>query len=249
MSTYLVRSHLNKIVVIAQVLAFTLAAHASIISLSFDQLARNPGAYRGKEVSVIGVAEVDGTSFTLFQPPHRDVSHSIFIGVPVGPPRYDNLNNHWVRLTGVVEADEEGIFRAKIFMNRVEALHRSPVPEVKTYAIFTNQSSTNVQIELFDKSGKKTSKIILARGGIEKTAISDGNAKLLDQSGRLLSEITVESEHSKFLDPSNRSFYFRINDGKIERTMPRNASDIKARWDDLSKSERGKKKPGSGLNM
>lgn len=215
-----------------------LPVDANSLLVSFSQVLQSPDAYRDKRISIVGVAEVDGISFTLFQPPNHDLSHSIFVGQPRGKPRYNHLNNHWVKVTGIVEPDAEGIFAAKLFLDHVQSLSRPPVVGVKSFAIFINRDRSPVVVELRDKDGALSTKISLRANGIEKTVVGQGAARVLDAaSAQVLSECPIQSESSKFFEVPDRTFYFQIKKGKIEPVEPDRARDIKDRWTKIGSSQ------------
>lgn len=233
----LVHSHLNKYILYLCLTAVPIAVCASSPAVSFDEFVRNPGAYQGRRISVVGIAEVDGISFTLFQPPHREVSRSIFVGQKLGRPRYNQLNDHWVKVTGIAAVDEQKTFAAKIFLDRVDALRRPPIRGVKIFGIFFNEGPTSIHIELVNEAGNESTKLVLRPDGIEKTIVATGAARVVNPAGRVLSECPIESEYSEFFELSDRTFYFRIKDGRISLVQPRNATTIKKRWGEIEKAQ------------
>lgn len=215
-----------------------------IVSVDFDHLIGNPRTYKGKHVSVTGVAQVDGTSFTLFQPPHRELSRTIFVGQKVGKPHYNHLDNHWVKITGIVDTDERNIFACKVFLENVDALPRPPVPSIRVFCVVLNEGPATVRVELVNKAGNESTDMTLSPGEIHKTAVVEGQAKVYTPSeslftGKLLSSCVVPSEKlaPEFFDSSTRTFYFRIRNGKIALVRPQEATTLKKRWQELEKQQ------------
>ena len=240
---YLAHLLQNKLSLSIGVLAIVVPAGGSV-SVDFKQLIENPRVYQGKRVSVIGVAEVDGISFVLFQPPRRELSQKIFVGQKLGKPRYNHLNNHWVKITGIADNDEKKIFACKIFLENVQPLPRPPVKGVDAYGVFLNEGPTPVELELFNKAGQLVASATMSPGEIHKTAIVEGQAKIHTATeslltGRLLSSYPIGSEKSapEFFESSSRTFYFRIKDGEIVLVRPSDATEVKKRWEQLDKQQ------------
>jgi hypothetical protein len=241
MNTFLDRLLQSKLNFCFGLLAIAVPSGGST-SVDFSQLITHAPAYKGKRVSVTGVAEVNGISFVLFEPPRRDLSQKIFVGQKLGPPRYDHLNNHWVNVTGIVDTDEEKVFACKIFLEKVRPLDRPPVKGVDVYGVFFNEGPETVQLELFNKAGNESTEITLPPGGIDRMVIAEGLAKVYTPSesffsGKLLSSCPVPSETSarEFFEQASRTFYFQIRNGKITLLHPRNATILKKRWQALEK--------------
>ncbi len=214
------------------------------LSVNFRQLIDNPRAYQGKRVSVVGVAEVDGTSFVLFEPPRRELSQKIFVGQKLGKPRYNQLNNHWVKITGIADTDQSKVFACKIFLENLQPLDRAPVKGVDVYGLFLNDGPSTVELELFDKSGQLAASATLSPSEVYHAAITEGEARVYTpseslSSGRLLSRCSIGSEKSAadFFDTSSRTFYFRIKDGKVILVRPTEAIPLKKRWERLEKRQ------------
>jgi hypothetical protein len=232
---YLAHLLQNKLSLCIGVIAIAVPAGGSV-SVDFKQLIENPRVYQGKRVSVIGVAEVDGISFVLFQPPRRELSQKIFVGQKLGEPRYNHLNNHWVKITGIADIDEQKVFAGKIFLENVQPLPRPPVKGVDVYGVFVNEGPTPVELELFNRAGQLIASATMSPGEIHTTAIVEGQARIYTPAeslftGKLLSSCPIGSEKSapEFFENSSRTFYFRIKDAKIALLHPRDATALKKR--------------------
>lgn len=212
------------------------------MSVDLQQLLEKNEAYKGKRVCVIGVAEVDGISFTLFQPPRRELRRMIVVDRKHGRPSYDQLNNHWVKITGIANIDPEKIFAGRLLLERVEALPRPPIKEVKTYGIFFNEGSDTIRLDVVNKAGNENDSMTLSPGDVLKTVIAEGTARVSLPSttafpGQALSAcgVPTETSASDLFEESTRTFYFRVRDGRISVVKPQEAQTAKKRWEEIER--------------
>jgi hypothetical protein len=197
------------------------------LSLDFKELTAHPDAYKGKCVSVKGVAAVDGPSFTLWQPPKRELR--IFVGQRLGKPKYNALNNRWVRITGFADVDDRGIFACKVFLTSVKALPGSPLPDIKTYGVFHNDGPTTVRILVTSKANNEEIEMTLSPRETHRLVVVEGVAQVYDSSNKVISKCIVPSAdfaHGS-LERATRNLYFRVSHGKIVLVSPAQAFDIK----------------------
>lgn len=210
--------------------------------VSFNELVDRPEAFANKRVSVVGVAEVDSTSFVLFQPPSRTLSDRIFVAQKLDEPRYNHLNNHWVRVTGLVNPNRRGKwdFACTIELDRVEPLNRPPVHEVKTFGVFLNDSPHVIMVELFNKAAQLDTKMTLSPGEMQKTAVEHLRTVVVyTSSGSQLSRLALDSDNppKDSFDEAARTLYFRVFNTKIELVPLRLAKPLKDRWAAFEKQE------------
>lgn len=200
---------------------------APCLSLDFKELTTQPDRYKGQCVSVSGVAAVDGPSFTLWQPPKREVR--IFVGQRLGKPKYNALNNHWVRLTGFADVDDRGIFTCKVFLTSVRALPGRPLPDKKTYGVFHNDGPGTIRVFTTSKADNDEISMTLSPGETHRLAIVEGVARVYDLSNKVISKCIVPSADlaGGSLEEATRNLYFRISYGKIVLVSPKQALDIK----------------------
>lgn len=231
---HLSRIRISALRLLSGIGALGLSAFAGQQPSTLTELIQSPASYEGKHVTVTGVAIVDGVSFTLFQPPHREISRSIAVVQKLGPPRYNALDNHWVEVKGVLDTSRRGSwdFACRIYLERVRRLDRPPIKGVETYGIFFNNGPGLVKLDLANRLGNEHTEITLARDEIEKTAVAEGIAKIFSVSGAELSQCKIPSEKSapELFDASTRTFYFRIHNGSIALVKPDVAGDLKTRW-------------------
>src|SRR5882724_440637 len=188
------------------------------IPVDFDALIKHAEAYNGKCVNVIGVAEIDGVSFTVWQPPKRNLRFRITVDQEAGKS-YDRLNNNWVKVSGVVHKDKEGIFACKLSLTEVEVVSRPPVQDPRTYGVFRNDGPNQIWLEISNKTGNEHIQMTLLPGDTNKVVVGEGFARIYATSdfSKKVSECIIpnsESAGDRF-DQATRSFNFRINHGKV----------------------------------
>lgn len=228
------RIRISALRLVSAIGAVGLSAFAGPKPSTFNDIVQSPSSYEGKEVTITGVAHVDGVSFTLFQPPDREISRSIAVVQKIGPPLYNALNNHWVEVRGILDASRRGSwdFACRIYLEAVRPVDRPPIKGIETYGIFLNEGPGLVKLDLSNRLGNEHTEIRLAPDGIEKTEVVEGIAKIFSVSGAELSQCEIPSEKSApgFFDASGRTFYFRIHNGSIALVRPDVAGDLKRRW-------------------
>jgi hypothetical protein len=222
--------------------AMARALDAPCTAVDFHQLLAKSAWYKGKRICVVGVAEVDGISFTLFQPPQRELHRRIAVDRKHGRPRYEQLNNRWVKIVGRVSEDPEKIFGCRLLLESVEALARPLVKGIKTYGIFFNEGPDTIRVDVVNKPRNERTTMTLSPSDVLKTVIVEGTAKVSRPStnafpGPALSECTVPNEKSALdcFEESTRTFYFRVRDGRIALVRPREALAAKKRWEEIEK--------------
>lgn len=103
-------------------------ALGSTTPVGFDALLANPRAYHQKQVCLVGFARVDGESFVLFENKFAATklndSRAVSVAQRIGQSTHDRFNNHWVKITGTVEANAHGLwnFPCEILLEKVEAV-------------------------------------------------------------------------------------------------------------------------------
>jgi hypothetical protein len=99
----------SRVIVALMLSVATLAA----AELSLDSVLAHPKKYDHQRVTVSGFARVDGESFVLY----RDAAsakrldiHALSVAQRRRRPLHDQLNNHWVIATGIVDAKAHGLW-------------------------------------------------------------------------------------------------------------------------------------------
>jgi hypothetical protein len=78
-----------------------------------DLVLAHPQKYDRRRVSVSGFARVDGESFVLYRDAasaKRLDKRALSVAQRRGKPLHDQLNNHWVVATGVIDANAHGLW-------------------------------------------------------------------------------------------------------------------------------------------
>ena len=212
------------------------------IGLEFEKLVAKVGAYTGKRVCVTGIAGVDGISFTLSAPPRLKIRQLIVIDRHRNVPNYDRLNNHLVKVTGIVHNDPEKLFACRILLENIEVLARQPVKGVRVYGIFFNEGPDTIRLDVVNKAGNENDSMTLSPGDVLKTVIVEGTAKVSPPStgaspGPVLSTCIVPTANSArdFFEESTRTFYFRVTNGRVELVKPPQARAAKERWKEIER--------------
>jgi hypothetical protein len=97
-------------VIVALMLSLLTATAAEV---PLDSLLAHPKKYDRQRVTVSGFARVDGESFVLY----RDAAsakrldiRALSVAQRRGKPLHDQLNNHWVTATGIIDAKAHGLW-------------------------------------------------------------------------------------------------------------------------------------------
>jgi hypothetical protein len=155
-------------------------------------------------------------------------------------PNYDHLNNHWVKVTGVVHIDQERLFACRIVLEDIEVLARQSVKGVRVYGIFFNEGPETIRLDIMNRPGNERDSMTLSPGDVLKTVVVEGTANVSRPSsaaspGPALSTCHMPTETSApdFFEESTRTFYFRVADGRIKLVKPQQARAAKARWREI----------------
>jgi|ERR1044072_2272960 hypothetical protein len=99
----------SRVIVALAVSVVTLAA----AQVPLDSVLAHPQKYDRQRVTVSGFARVDGESFVLY----RDAAsakrldiRALSVAQSRGKPLHDQLNNHWVTVTGTIDAKAHGLW-------------------------------------------------------------------------------------------------------------------------------------------
>ena len=97
--------------IIVALMLSVVAAVAGEVPL--DSVLAHPKKYDRQRVTVSGFARVGGESFVLY----RDAAsakrldlHALSVAQRRGQPLHNDLNNHWVVVTGIVDAKAHGLW-------------------------------------------------------------------------------------------------------------------------------------------
>jgi hypothetical protein len=209
---------------------------ASAASSDFERLLKNPAEFDDRRVTLIGVAEIGGDEFFLY--PNGDARRlgdpAVFVARDPKGPMYGRFNNHWVRVTGIVNAHAHGPLGSEpceIRLLRIEPLPRAPVADVNIYGVFRNDRSDTVTLKfaaptgysIFDLGPQSiTPPGIIAHGSVEVTRLS---GKLIAKA-----ELVPRGSPERYFDAARRTYYYRIIGGRIDPVLPDKAKEWHIYW-------------------
>lgn len=218
---------------------------ARCIPVEFAELTARIGTYVGKRVCVTGLAGVDGISFTLSAPSRLKMREVIAVDRHRNMPNYDRLNNHWVKVTGIVYIDQEKLFACRISLEDIEVLARQSAKGVRIYGIFFNEGPDTVRLDVVNKAENENDSMTLSAGDVLKIVIVEGIVKVSLPStaafpSPALSTCIVPTEKSEpeFFEESTRTFYFRVANGRVALVKPQQARVPKERWREIERKSR-----------
>lgn len=193
----------------------------------------------GTQVTVVGVAAVDGPHFVLYDPPRaqtlRGFSEEILVAPLVSGPRYLRLNNRWLKISGRIHRRERptDYYGCILEVQTITVLRKPPVPEPRTLALFANQTSIPLTLRLYGRCGGIAAEFSLGRGGLEKLETSEVyEVKVFDVAGHPAGSYAPfpQNRSSVMFDQVRGTFYFRITGGKIALSPPSHSGDLIQRW-------------------
>jgi len=224
--------YLTRTKVYAVTLSFLLLTPAK--GIQFDALLKNPRAYDGRTVSVVGVIRGNGPDFELY----RDAlaadsvaspATSFFVFAPAKWKATQPYNMRLVRVTGVVEARRHGTWgnACALTLKRLEVLSDAPAAHPSyPVALVRNESSEFYSI----RAGPPGLEAQLSIGPRQFLLLPryDGTLSVLNQGEVVIARRKLNStrEAANF-DPTTMVFYYRITDRKVEAV---NSAEAK-KWD------------------
>jgi hypothetical protein len=234
---------------------FAVALGTTSYATEFNEVVAHPQAFHNKVVSVIGLAMVEADSFDLFENVSAvsqvDLSRAIYVRQGSNVGSYDRFNNRWVRLTGIVDADHHGPLRlvsatgaeiggrpCEISLEKVELLNRPPEKQwPRDLGQFKNETSGAVRVFLSTGADDYYGIFTLGPGGVGGTALHPGTVATVTPRGKESVVLVPEGKRivkDKLLipprtrrpdEPTDRIFYYRITEGKIESVPTQDAKD------------------------
>lgn len=218
----------GKLTCILTSVAFALTCRAELTS--FREVLNNPRAYHQQRVSIKGVARVQGSSFVLYQnlrdaAKNAPSSEAISVAQRSDGEIHDELDNHWVIVTGILDANRHGMWNypCEILLENVQA---QPLPSGRQRTIisgiFRNETPTPVRIALYDRRGTKYAEFLVDPSDINGTGVQNGFAEATDERGKLIVRYDLRNleTHSKNFDLANQRYYYRIASRGIETVSP-----------------------------
>ncbi len=214
---------------VGAVIALSLITGSALASSpsDFQKLLVDPKAFDAKRVTLVGIADVYGYGFFLYERALRDgkpdFSRSVFVVDKPNRTLPSELDKHWVKVTGQVDARAGGPYGTEpceIKLDHFDALPIPPLKERRTFGIFRNDTSSPVIFKISGPDGYSTSKLGPSAKTIE--GIDDKNTVVASTpAGTLIAKSSISSRSvGKYFDPINRTYYYRITNGKIELVSP-----------------------------
>lgn len=95
---------------IALALAVAFVGNGQLVE--FKSLLSSPRSFHHRNISLVGFAHAFGDAFAVYETEDaaakRDVSRGVFVRQPADGPDYDRFDNQWIRISGVIDANEHG---------------------------------------------------------------------------------------------------------------------------------------------
>jgi hypothetical protein len=215
--------------------------HACVaVEVRFDDLVKNPARFNHQEVTVTGLLEVEGDSNSLWRDisarQHLDWKHWIHVVPDLNLPPYPGTNMspdspanlHWVKVTGIVDTSEHGLFGDKPFGLREKKVQILPGPRLKQLlpilAWFRNESDREIKMEV--KFGRETAWLGIGPHLMSCTGIERGNGTAVakTKSEKPLAQCALTPPGSRrYYDGEKHAYYYRITTNKIEPVLPSEA--------------------------
>ena len=191
----------------------------------FGRLLANPKAYDGKRLTIIGIADVYDVGFFFYERAlsayEADRSKSVFVVGDLARRLPDNLNKHWLKVTGVVNAKAHGPWRTEpceITIERYEVMAIPALKEWRIFGVFRNETSSTLKITVSDRGGYGTTNF--SPGKLFANVISPGSSvEVKTLSGRVVAKLDLELRKlpGKYFDSTTRNLFYRVTAKKIEQ--------------------------------
>ena len=236
---------------ITAILLIASASASLAADVPFSDVLKNYAALQGRRVTLVGLAEVAGADFYLWNLQdrhHKDSKRAISVlwdmrvpNYPAGSnvSHYTYLNLRRVRITGTVDIRFHGRWGDIPFgidLERVEVLPGDRERRFLTdIGVFHNSMSSMVEVRLYSRRGSIYAYITgIAPNEYSDTAIEEGSATLARRSSdtevsvrpkKVISTCKISSTASsrRYYDSRQHVYYYDISDGKIKLVMPREA--------------------------
>ena len=209
-----------------------LAATANGIPVSdFEQLVKIAKKFNGKRVTVVGLAEIGGSEFFLYpdvQSAKRG-ENAIFVDAHIlNENSYQKFNNHWLKITGIVDTGIRPPLRVgecSIVLERLKLLPLRPLRDDSVRGVFRNSTGQTIDIRVPTPTGYAYAMRIAPSTATEAMVISHGKVTVTKKSGQTVAKGTLSWKDiaDEYFDRNSRTFYYRIRDGRITPVLPREA--------------------------
>jgi len=212
-------------------LALIAATESPVHASEFDELLKHPKTFNGRRVTLVGLAEIGGSEFFLYpdvQSAKRG-ENAIFVDAHIlNENPYEKLNNHWLRITGVVDTGIRpplGFEACSISLERVEPLSYPPLADSTVRGVFKNDTTITVDVKFSTPTGDGYI-VNLPPGKVSKpSTITAGAAAATAKSGEPVAkgDLIIRPAPDRYFDSENRTYYYRIRYGRLSPVLPSEA--------------------------
>ena len=194
--------------------------------------------FNGKRVTLVGLAEIGGSEFFLYpdvQSAKRG-ENAIFVDAHIlNENPYLKFNNHWLKITGVVDTGIRpplGVGECSIVLEQLKLLPRSPLRDDSVRGVFQNNTGYTIDIKLPTPTGDAYAMRIAPETATQPLIISDGQVTVTKKSGEMIVKGTLNRKAiaNKYFDRNSRTFYYRLENGRITPVLPREAKNWRKYW-------------------
>ena len=208
-------------------------------SEKIEEIVKDPKNFDQKAVSFIALLHMDGEYLVLYQNDRDAASHdfakSIYVETFADAPSYKELNNHWVKVMGIIRVptksekiDASSFHPCKLTLVSIDPIKRPPFHETRVHLILRNETKMQLTFALSSDNGRLSTTEDLPSGASESFEFKNVRIVIRDKSGeRLLDEYLDPAKAlQEYFDPGQRSFYYRFSGKKLEPVRP----EIGRRW-------------------
>lgn len=213
-------------------LALIATTGSAVRASDFEELLKNPKTFNGRRVTLVGLAEIGGSEFFLYpdvQSAKRG-ENAIFVDAHIlNENPYEKLNNHWLRITGIVDTGIRpplGVGACSISLERVEPLSNPPLADSSIKGVFKNDTTITIDVKFSTPTGDGYI-VNLPPGHVSKpSTISAGAVAVTAKSGEPVAQgdLVIRPAPNQYFDSENRTYYYRIKHGSITPVVAREAS-------------------------
>ena len=207
--------------VIALVCAFTKDLYGA--ESQFGAVLNDPTAFHSKRVTLVAVTEVAGIEVFLYPDIRSRLKADFAKCVSVTWDRhrrsYQELNNHWVEVIGIIDAFHHGpvlgVDRCEVHLEKVRDLGPSSIKDTSVYVEFINDMHVKLDVKFPTTYGDGEVSNIRPGESTGKVAIAKGLVSAVDEEGRVFATGVIDLQNRTASARNVRRF--RIRNSKILR--------------------------------
>jgi hypothetical protein len=230
---------------IVSFLALSISLVRTTSGTDFKAVLDNPYAYHHKRVTLMGVARIRELDFDLYREARAaknfgPADKAVSISMAVQGPRYDEYDNRWVEITGIVDANRHGRldYPCVVYLESVRPIPRRPAgaAHVVVEGIFMNHDTEDTYVTLVDQAGRMYAEFQVPVHKVNGTGIRKGTAILKRKSGEVIARHNILSPRdARYFDVAHHAYYYRIADRQVHPVRPNDAR----KWMSLKPSSPG----------